>query len=134
MTVGTAGVACQQDLVLLGIHDGDNDGGRNLGIFHLSALRADAGPLRGAVNCRMPTAAAELPVQTETVDLGGGDPGECQIFRFKIAEYTGRIEIIFREHEGTGVLSSLAEECSVIDGKEVFTVEEKALQGLSDSQ
>ena len=134
MTIGTAGVTGQQDLVPLGIHDGDNDSGRDLGIFDLTALRADAGPLCGAVNCGMPAAAAELPVQTETVDLGGSDSGECQIFRFKITEYTGRIEVIFREHESTGVLCGLAEECSVIDGKEIFTVEEKTLHRLTDSQ
>ena len=130
VTIGTAGVAGQQDLVLFGIHDGDNDGRRDLRIFNLSALRTDAGTLCGAGNCGMPTAAAEFPVQTETVDLGGSDPGECQIFRFKITEYTGRIEVIFREHESTGVLCGLAEECSVIDGKEIFTIQKETFQGL----
>ena len=130
MTIGTAGVACQQDLVPHGIHDDDNDCGRDLGIFDLSALRADAGPLCGAVNCGMPAAAAELPVQTETVDLGGCDPGERQIFRFKITEYTGRIEVIFREHESTGVLRGLAKECPVINRKEIFAIQKETFQGL----
>ena len=134
MTVGTAGVAGQQNLVLHGIHDGDNDSRRDLGIFDLSALRADAGPLCGTVNCGMTTAAAEFPIQTETVDLGGGDPSECQIFRFKVTEHAGSIEIFLREHESTGVFYGLTVKSPVVNGKEVFTVEEKALQGLSDSQ
>ena len=76
MTIGTAGVTGQQDLVPLGIHDGDNDSGRDLGIFNLAALRADAGPLCGAVNCGMSAAAAELPDQTKTIDLGPRDTGK----------------------------------------------------------
>ena len=130
MTIGTAGVACQQDLVLFGIHDGDNDGGRDLGIFNLSALRADAGPLCGTVNCGMTTAAAEFPIQTETVDLGSGDPSECQIFRFKVTEHAGSIEIFLREHESTGVLRGLAKECPVINRKEIFAIQKETFQGL----
>ena len=134
MTIGTAGVTGQQDLVPLGIHDGDNDSGRDLGIFNLAALRADAGPLCGAVNCGMSAAAAEFPVQTETIDLGGSDSSKCQIFRLKITEHTGSVEVFFREHESTGILRRLAEECSVINGKEIFTVQKKTFHRLTDSQ
>ena len=134
MTIGTAGVTGQQDLVPLGIHDGNNDGWRDLGIFNLTALRTDAGPFRSARNCGMPAAATEFPVQTETIDLGGSDSGKCQIFRLKITEHTGSVEVFFREHESTGVLRRLAEECSVINGKEIFTVQKKTFYRLTDSQ
>ena len=82
----------------------------------------------------MPAAATEFPVQTETIDLGGSDSGKCQIFRLKITEHTGSVEVFFREHESTGVLRRLAEECSVINGKEIFTVQKKTFHRLTDSQ
>ena len=72
----------------------------------------------------------EETVLTRRIDPAPFVPGERQIFRFKITEYTGRIEVIFREHESTGVLRGLAKECPVINRKEIFAIQKETFQGL----